>query len=245
MQEETTQKTIALAIKTSKLTASVLQKAMKMYLEHQKHKEPSHGKIPVKKLVGQGAGAKSIEVMDDNIKAFERVARKYNVDFAVKRDKTTEPPKYLVFFKGKDADVIAQAFKEFVKVNEKKQQRPSLRQKLKGLQKMIAQNKNRERSREKKQRQGTEPISKVIDGIVKDLQSIPKILKEKCRGVNGKQLALKCAPYVIFGYVFNKVSWLYGQQAGDNTLQKVLDTINGMGGAFVNPFPSFMPGIYW
>jgi type IV secretion system protein VirD4 len=74
------------------------------------------------------------------------------------------------------------------------------------------------------------------------LQSIPKILKEKCRGVNGKQLALKCAPYVIFGYVFNKVSWLYGQQAGDNTLQKVLDTINGMGGAFVNPFPSFMPG---
>ena len=116
MQEETTQKTIALAIKTSKLTASVLQKAMKMYLEHQKHKEPSHGKIPVKKLVGQGEGAKSIEVTDDNIKAFERVARKYNVDFAVKRDRTTEPPKYLVFFKGKDADVIAQAFKEFVKV---------------------------------------------------------------------------------------------------------------------------------
>ena len=146
MQEETTQKTIALAIKTSKLTASVLQKAMKMYLEHQKHKEPSYGKIPVKKLVGQGEGAKSIEVTDSNIKSFERVARKYNVDFAVKKDKTTEPPRYLVFFKGKDADVIAQAFKEFVKVNEKKQQRPSLRQKLKGLQKMIAQNKNRERS---------------------------------------------------------------------------------------------------
>lgn len=157
MQEETTQKTIALAIKTSKLTASVLQKAMKMYLEHQKHqkhKEPSHGKIPVKKLIGQGEGAKSIEVTDSNIKSFERVARKYNVDFAVKRDKTTEPPKYLVFFKGKDADVIAQAFKEFVKVNEKKQQRPSLRQKLKGLQKIVAQNKNRERSREKNKDRG-------------------------------------------------------------------------------------------
>ena len=73
------------------------------------------------------------------------------------------------------------------------------------------------------------------------MQSIPKTVKEKCRGVNGKQLALKCAPYVIFGYVFNKVSWLYGQQAGDNTLQKVLDTVNGMGGAFQNPFPSVMP----
>ena len=50
---------------------------------------------------------------------------------------------------------------------------------------------------------------------MKDLQSIPKTLKEKTKGVNKKQLALKCAPYVIFGYVLNKVSWLYGQQAGD------------------------------
>lgn len=61
---------------------------------------------------------------------------------------------HLVFFKGKDADVIAQAFKEFVKVNEKKQQRPSLRQKLKGLQKIVAQNKNKERSREKNKDKG-------------------------------------------------------------------------------------------
>ena len=76
---------------------------------------------------------------------------------------------------------------------------------------------------------------------MKDLQSIPKTLKEKTKGVNKKQLALKCAPYVIFGYVLNKVSWLYGQQAGDNTLQKVLDTINGIGGAFHNPLPSFLP----
>ena len=106
MQEKTTQKTIALAIKTSKLTASVLQKAMKMYLEHQKHKQPSHGKIPIKKLIDQGEGVKSIEVTEDNIKAFERVARKYNVDFAVRRDKTMEPPKYLVFFKSKDADMM-------------------------------------------------------------------------------------------------------------------------------------------
>ena len=80
--------------------------------------------------------------------------------------------------------MIAQAFKEFVKVNEKKQQRPSLRQKLKGLQKMIAQNKNRERSREKNKDRGTEPISKVIDGISKGFASQSrKLIKEKCRGV--------------------------------------------------------------
>jgi ABC-type Na+ efflux pump permease subunit len=154
MQEEITQKTIALAMRTTKLTANVLQNAIKAYLQQQKQKQPTHGKIPVKKLIGQGNGAKSIEITDDNIKSFERVARKYNVDFAVKRDKTVEPPRYLVFFKGKDADVITQAFKEFVKVNERKQQKVSVRQRLKDFQKNIMQDKNRERAREKNKDRG-------------------------------------------------------------------------------------------
>lgn len=98
MQEEVTQKTIALVIKTSKLSASVLKAAMRIYLNHQKQKsQKSHGKTSVKKLVGEGVGVSSIEVTDSNIKSFERVARKYNVDFAVKKDRTCEPPKYLVF----------------------------------------------------------------------------------------------------------------------------------------------------
>ena len=155
MQEEVTQKTIALVIKAAKLDANILKSAMRMYLNHcRKQAQKTHGKVSVKELVGEGAGASSIEITDGNIKSFERVARKYNVDFAVKKDKTTEPPKYLVFFKGRDADAVAQAFKEFVKVNEKKQQRPSLRQKLKGLQKIVAQNKNKERSREKNKDKG-------------------------------------------------------------------------------------------
>ena len=66
-----------------------LKKAMKMYLERRKAgQQATHGKMSVKKLVGQGMGASSIEVTDNNIKSFERVARKYNVDFAVKKDKT-------------------------------------------------------------------------------------------------------------------------------------------------------------
>ena len=54
----------------------------------------------------------NIEVTDGNIKSFEWVARKYNVDFAVKKDKTRDPPEYVVFFKGRDADAVAQVFKE-------------------------------------------------------------------------------------------------------------------------------------
>ena len=155
MQEEVTQKTIALVIKAAKLDANFLKSAMRMYLNHRrKQAQKTHGKVSVKELGGEGAGASSIEITDGNIKSFERVARKYNVDFAVKKDKTTEPPKYLVFFKGRDADAVAQAFKEFVYGNEKKNSRTSVRQKLKHFRDVVSKDQNKERSREKNKDRG-------------------------------------------------------------------------------------------
>lgn len=156
MQEEATQKTIAFAVKSSKLTADVLKKLIKMYLDNQKQKsnQPKHGKQTVKELVGQNAGVSNIEITDSNIKSFERVAKKYNVDFAVKKDKTTEPPRYLVFFKGRDADVLTQAFKEFVKANEKKQTKVSVREKLAQFREILSKDKNRERTREHQKDRG-------------------------------------------------------------------------------------------
>ena len=155
MQEEITQKTIALVIKTAKLDANVLKAAMKMYLNHHKQKaQRTHGKTSVKKLIGEGVGASSIEVTDGNIKSFERVAKKYNVDFAIKKDKTTRPPKYVVLFKGRDADMISQAFKEFVKVNEKKHNRISVKEKLAQFREQLGKGKNRERAREHQKDRG-------------------------------------------------------------------------------------------
>jgi len=157
MQEEVTQKTIALVIKAAKLDGNVLRAAMRAYLNQrrqhaQNHAQPhvKHGKMAVRDLIGQGAGVSTIDISDGKIKDFERIARKYGVDFAIKKDKTVNPPKYVVFFKGKDADAIAQAFKEFVYGNEKKkEERPSVRQKLRKLVESLMQNKNRDRTRDK------------------------------------------------------------------------------------------------
>ncbi len=117
MQEETNEKTIALYIKTGKLTAQQLQKAMKALLaqmkkQHDKQKIP-HGKQTLKQLMKQNAGVSNIEITKDNIKAFESTAKKYGIDFALKKDSTETPPRYLVFFKGRDADALTAAFKEF------------------------------------------------------------------------------------------------------------------------------------
>ena len=125
LQEEITQKTVMMSVNTSKLTARLLAKMINSYLNAQKKNsmQSKQGKQSVKELIGQNAGVSNIEITEGNIKAFERVAAKYNVDFAVKKDKTVSPPKYLVFFKARDADALTQAFKEFVKANEKKTNR--------------------------------------------------------------------------------------------------------------------------
>lgn len=155
MQEETTQKVIALAGRFARLDADVLKAMMRAYLNHHRqNKAGKHGKVSVKELVGEGAGASSFEINDGNIKAFERTARKYNVDFAVKKDRTAEPPKYIVFFKGRDADAITQAFKEFVYGSEKKKGRVSLRGKLSQFRKQPGRDKNRERAREHQKDRG-------------------------------------------------------------------------------------------
>lgn len=137
MQEEVEQKTVALVISASKLTGRELKKAIVKLLAHMKDKK-NHPNIPqgkqtVKKLAGQGQGMTSIEITDQNIKDFERVAKKYGVDFAVMKDKHEIPPKYVVYFKGKDADAITNAFKEYTADMVKKAARPSVLAELRKL----------------------------------------------------------------------------------------------------------------
>ena len=151
LQEEITQKTVMMSVNTSKLTARLLAKMINSYLnEQKKHSmQPKQGKQSVKELIGQNAGVSNIEITEGNIKAFERVAAKYSVDFAVKKDKTVHPPKYLVFFKARDADALTQAFKEFVKANEKKtNRRVSVKKKLEQFKEVIAQQKLLEKVKE-------------------------------------------------------------------------------------------------
>ena len=132
MQDEINEKTIALYIKTGKLTAQTLQKAMKKLLEQmkkQKGKAPQ-GKQTLKQLMKQNTGISNIEITEGNIKAFESTAKKYGIDFALKKDTTESPPRYLVFFKGRDADVLTAAFKEFSAKKLTQEKKPSIRKLL-------------------------------------------------------------------------------------------------------------------
>ena len=82
----------------------------------------------VKELAKQNAGMVNIEITDKNIKSFERYTRKYN--YALKKDKSKEPPVYLVFFKGRDQDALNAAFREFSQKQIQKANKPSIHKRL-------------------------------------------------------------------------------------------------------------------
>ena len=132
MQEEVTRKTIALAIKTAKLDGKVLQAALRKLLQlYRKARDTPHrGRQTLKQLMRHGTGVSNIEITKDNIKTFESTAKKYGIDFALKKDATESPPRYLVFFKARDADALTAAFKEFSAKKLSREQKPSIRKAL-------------------------------------------------------------------------------------------------------------------
>lgn len=124
MQEEIENKSVALSIKTTKLTANVLKaallKALAQMERQRKNPKVYKGKQSVKHLVRQ-------------------VARKYGIDFALKKDTSTQPPRYLVFFKSRDADALTAAFREYSGrvVKDKSKEKPSIRKQLVKLQEVV------------------------------------------------------------------------------------------------------------
>ncbi len=145
MQEEVENRTLTLAVSGTKFTGRLLKAAITKYLAHRKEKKLQkqksrdtpvipHGKQTVKQLIGQNQGVSNIEITDPSIKEFEKIARKYGVDYA------GSPPKYLIFFKGRDADALTAAFTEYTgkKVRKaQKTERPSVLAKLSQFKELV------------------------------------------------------------------------------------------------------------
>ena len=132
MQEDIERRTVALSVKTVKLTAKGLAKALQAFLRQlQKEQEKSltpQGRQPVKKLMNHRTAINALP-LDGETKLFDQVARKYNVDYSFHK---TGPKKHLLFFKAGQADAITAAFADYAKlVTERaKDKRPPVRERL-------------------------------------------------------------------------------------------------------------------
>ena len=150
MQEEVNEKTISLCIKGGKITAQILKAALiKLLAEMDKTKQQAKGeksqckktgRQSIKSLQKSGAQITNIVVTDNNIKSFDRVARKWNVDYAFYQ---TEPGEYLLFFKSGQADAMTACFSEYsCKVLDKaKSRQPTIPEQMKQAEQQLAKEK--------------------------------------------------------------------------------------------------------
>ena len=130
MQEEVNQKTVALSIRTTKLTGKVLAAAL--------------GKV--KKLMNHYGGKSAMPYVGAP-KDFDRIAKEFHVDYAFHK---VSPGHYLLFFKANQADAITAAFQKYsAKVLDKEQDKPSILGQLRKFTEQIrTQAKEKQRTRE-------------------------------------------------------------------------------------------------
>jgi hypothetical protein len=137
MQEDIQQRSIVIVTKGTRITARALAKAMMATLRQMKKMKDRPGRTSFKEL-SKGGPLQSIEVADDNIKAFEPIARKYGISYKLVKDASERPSKWLVFFRAKDTDALTAAFREFTaKTLHRKASRPSIRDAMKKFKEML------------------------------------------------------------------------------------------------------------
>jgi len=115
-QDHINERCCCLVIRGGKLTGKALAFAMRAFLAQvpkQMQNPPKRGKQSVKSLTKGGNVLENIEISNECVKSFERIAKKYSVDYAVMKDVSEDPSKHLVFFKSRDAQSMAAAFREY------------------------------------------------------------------------------------------------------------------------------------
>ena len=137
MQEEVEHKTVNFAISSTKLTARTLLRGMQ-FLLRQYDKHASQGKQSMKRLMQQNRGVTNVEIQKTGIKNFDRYAKRYHIDYAIQKDFSTTPPRYMIYFKAQDTDALSAAFKEYSASVLDKSKRPSILAKLHELAQTIA-----------------------------------------------------------------------------------------------------------
>ena len=147
IDEEISRSTIAISVRASKLTARGLAYALGEAAKKIRKSQAPQGKQTVKQLLRQVGETSAID-LPGRVKDFDRVARRWGVDYAIKR---VEKGKYLLFFKAKQADAITGCFSEYSRrmMSRSRDRRVPLREQLKRAQELVRdQLRQKERTKE-------------------------------------------------------------------------------------------------
>ncbi|MFR7819405.1 PcfB family protein [Candidatus Pseudoruminococcus sp.] len=108
MSRQDAEKTISFSVQAVRITADLMNEMCRTFL----NSPPKHGKVRYGDIAKTGK-LESIEVTENNIGSFLDTARKYDIDYALKRDSSTSPPTYHVFFTTGHSENFRKAFAEY------------------------------------------------------------------------------------------------------------------------------------
>ena len=140
MQEDIENKSLTLIINTGKLTGRTMATAFMKLLRYSRNRIREHrdvkpqGKQSVKKLIAQNQGVEKTELADrEEAKTFDRFARQYGVDYAIRKGISEDgKPRYILFFKARDRAAIDQAMAAYATAwkQQHRRERPPVEQVL-------------------------------------------------------------------------------------------------------------------
>ena len=179
MQEEIENRTVNLVVTTSKLSVRALTDGLRRFLNrveqqsrlrqettsrehiakaeiraHRKEMEKAegpHGKQTVRQLIRHSNGLKQVPVQGERLKEFERVLKRYGVDFAIMKETAAEKPRFLVFFKAKDEEVLSSVLADCTRRQMERAvgRRPSILKLLAEIKEKVAAIPRKDRMKEK------------------------------------------------------------------------------------------------
>ena len=159
LQEEVENRTVSFVVSTSKMSLRVILAAIRRILQARGYRvqqkksakrqiktrvkavkkeekirrknDGPRGKQTVRQLMRHSNGLKKMTVEAREMRDFEKILKKYGVDYSFVMDVTSPTPKYLFFFKARDAEILNDVYKECVakqvqKSASKKVKRPSV-----------------------------------------------------------------------------------------------------------------------
>jgi hypothetical protein len=161
INEDMTQRECSLASRVANLTYQEIRKAIdKIITDLEKGKKPGakqspkakRGKMTLKELQKQGDGLSTVELKDPDLRLLKSTLNKHGVDFSAVKDGKGQ---YTVFFKGKDADTVTHAFKQYTQkmVKQENRKMPSIAKALAAAKK-LAQSLNIGKDKEKTKSKG-------------------------------------------------------------------------------------------
>lgn len=128
MEQEVNMKTTCIAIQSSEKVGQAFMRGLNGFVEKQKrvilsagstnksapNKEVAGKIVKVKDLRKDGSQVEYVDMGNDELKNFRKYARKYGVTYSMEKNKATDPPTYLIYFKAKDSTLINKAISEYV-----------------------------------------------------------------------------------------------------------------------------------